>query len=127
MVLLPGDNDKGADGTSRKPPLYVTVKVIKFLLDHPNLCINERKTGGYMKIQLYHPNANEDVVADGVELLVTELGAWCPYPDATQAELGLYPFADQTRSPFMVVIGLGMVMHHTQVFCTRSLCRQMTN
>ncbi len=80
-----------------------------------------------MKIQPYHPNANEDLVPDGMKPLVTEVGAWCHYLDVTQAELGLHPFADQTCSQFVAAIGLATAMHHTQVFCTRSLCSQMTN
>ncbi len=45
MVLLPEDYDKATDGMSCKLPLYVTVKVIKFLLDQPELCIDKRKMG----------------------------------------------------------------------------------
>ncbi len=62
MVLLPGDYDRGTDGTTHKPPLYVMVKVIKFLPDRPDLCVEERKMGGFMKIQPYHPNGNKELV-----------------------------------------------------------------
>ncbi len=127
MVLLPGDYDKGADRMSCKPPLYVTVKVIMFLLDRADLCVNERKKEGFVKMQPYHPNANEDLLPDGMELLPTEEGAWCHYTDMTQAELGLHPFTDQTRGPFVAAIGVGMMMHYTQVFCTESLCGWITS
>ncbi len=49
---------------------------------------------------------------------VIEDGAWCHYPDAMQQELGLYPWADWMRGPWVVVIGLGMATHYTVVFCT---------
>ncbi len=119
-----GDYVKGANGMDCKPPLYIMVKVVKFLPDHMDLCIDEREKEGFMKIQPYHPHANEDLVING-EPLVIEEGACCHYLDETQAELGLHPFADQTNGLWVVGIGLGTAMHYTMVFCTRSLCAQI--
>ncbi len=110
MVLLPGDYLKGANGTDRKPPLYLAVKVIKYLPDEQGLCVDESKKEGIRKVQPYHPNANEELVMNG-EPLAIEDGVWCHYPNSMQAELGLSPFADQTNGPWVVGIGLGMVMH----------------
>ncbi len=58
---------------------------------------------------------------------MVEDGAWCHYPGSSQAELGLYPFADQTNGPWVVAIGLGTAMHFTMAFCTQSLCGMMPN
>ncbi len=46
ILLLPGDYARGADGMSHKPPLYVMVRVIKFLLEEPRLCVDEVKRDG---------------------------------------------------------------------------------
>ncbi len=73
MVLLPADYAKGANGTDRKPPLYVTVRVIKFLPDRRDLCTDERKKEGLRKVNPYHPNANENLDLEG-ELFVIEDG-----------------------------------------------------
>ncbi len=59
--------------------------------------------------------------------LLVEDGAWCHYPDAMQQELGLYPWADHTRGPQVVAIGLGMTTHYTMVFCMWSLNLTMPN
>ncbi len=67
-----------------------------------------------------------ELMTDGKPLMIKE-GAWCHYPDSTQAELGLLPFADQTKGPWVVGIGMGMVMHHATVFCAWSLCGQIMN
>ncbi len=43
MVLLLADYVQGANGTNRKLPLYLSVRVVKFLPDRWDLCIDECK------------------------------------------------------------------------------------
>ncbi len=83
MVLLLADYAKGANGTDQKPPLYLSVRVIKFLPDRRDLCINEWKKEGLRKVDPYHPNVRENLDLEG-EPLVVEDWAWCHYPDSMQ-------------------------------------------
>ncbi len=46
MELLPADYTKGANGMDCKLPLYLSVRVIKFLPDRRDLCVDERKKEG---------------------------------------------------------------------------------
>ncbi len=43
MVLLLADYAKGANGTDCRLPLYLAVRVVKFLPDRRDLCVDERK------------------------------------------------------------------------------------
>ncbi len=47
MVLLPTDYLQGANGTDWKPPLYLSVQVVKDLEDRPDLCVDLQKRDGY--------------------------------------------------------------------------------
>ncbi len=49
MVLLPTDYLQGANGTDQKPPLYLSVQVIKYLEDRPDFCINMQKRDWYQR------------------------------------------------------------------------------
>ncbi len=60
MVLLPADYIQGANGTDRKPLLYLSVRVIKFLPDRWDLCIDEQKKDRLRRVDLYHPSAEEN-------------------------------------------------------------------
>ncbi len=50
MVLLPADYVQGTNGTDRKPPLYLSVRVVKFLSNRWDLCIDDRKKDGLRKV-----------------------------------------------------------------------------
>ncbi len=117
MVLLPPNYLWGANGTDRKPALYVTVRVVKYLPDKPNLFINSQKREGHQWLDPYHPNAQAtDQDLGGPSLLIEE-GAYCHYMDDIQQELGLYPWADHTNGPWVVVLGVGTMINYTAVFC----------
>ncbi len=60
MVLLPADYVQGANGTDQKPLLYVSVRVIKFLPDRQDLCIDEWKKDGLRRADPYHPNTKDN-------------------------------------------------------------------
>ncbi len=98
MVLLPTDYLQGANRTVRKPPLYLSVRVVKYLADRPDLCVDEQKREGYRKAFPYHPNAKDNSDLIGPPLLVED-GAWCHYPDVMQQELGLYRMGRSHERP----------------------------
>ncbi len=87
MVLLPTDYLRGANGTNRKLAPYISVRVVKYLPDRQDLCIDLQKRDGHRKISPYHPNAKDNVDLVRQPLPIEE-GAWCHYPDAVQQELG---------------------------------------
>ncbi len=75
----------------------------------------------------YHLNAKDNPDLVGQQLLVDE-GAWCHYPDEVQQELGLYPWADQSNGPWVVALGVGIMMtHYTMAFCMQCLNVVMPN
>ncbi len=48
VVLLLTDYLQGANGTDRKPPIYLSVQVVKYYLeDRLDLCIDRQKRDGY--------------------------------------------------------------------------------
>ncbi|MCP4543152.1 MAG: hypothetical protein GY832_39060, partial [Chloroflexi bacterium] len=57
MVLLPPDYLQGTNGTNRKPALYVTVRVVKYLEEYQDLFIDVDKEEGKIRTIPYHPNA----------------------------------------------------------------------
>ncbi len=121
MVMLPTDYVQGANGTDRKPALYVTVRVVKFLPDREVMFVDLNKVEGRRHMAPYHPNTqplNPDMRGNSLPI---EGGAYCHYPDDTQQELGLYPWADHTNGPWAVVIGVGTMTHYTAAFCMQSL------
>ncbi len=75
MVLLPTDYLQGANGTDWKPPIYLSVWVVKYLEDRPDLCVNMQKRDRYRRAFPYHPNAKDNLDLIGPQLLV-EGGAW---------------------------------------------------
>ncbi len=127
MQLLPPDYLHGANRTDRKPALYVTVRVFKFLESEEDLFVDTQKRDGMRHTIPYHPHAqaiNRDM---GGNSLPTEEWAYCHYPDATQRELALYPWADHTNGPWVVVVGMCTMTHYSAAFCTRSLNQTMPN
>ncbi len=126
-MFLPSDYLRGANGTDWKPALYVTVRVAKFLADKEELFVDTNKRDGIRHTNPYHPHAqvlNQDMAGKPLPI---EEGAYCHYPDATQQELGLYPWADHMNGPWVVVIGVGTMTHYTGAFCTWSLNQTMPN
>ncbi len=121
MVLLPPDYLRGANGSDRKPAFYISVRVVKYLPDEPKLFIDSQKRDSSGRICPYHPNAQADNQDLGGPGLPIEEGAYCHYPDETQEELKLYPWADHMNSPWVVVLGVGMMTNYTAAFCMRSL------
>ncbi|MCP4543888.1 MAG: hypothetical protein GY832_42785, partial [Chloroflexi bacterium] len=80
MVLLPPDYLRGANGSDWKPALYLTVRVVKFLLDRQKLFVDQSKAPAYRPLPPYHPNAqalNQDL--GGSPLPIGD-GAYCHYP-----------------------------------------------
>ncbi|MCP4549308.1 MAG: hypothetical protein GY835_22880, partial [bacterium] len=127
MRLLPPDYLAGINGTDRKPALYLTVRVVKFLEEYRPLFVNTNKEEGSVRVLPYHPNAqplNPDMQGTPLDI---EEGAYCHYPDAVQRELQLHPFADHTNGPWAVVIGLGTMTHYTGAFCMQSLNQTITS
>ncbi len=73
-VLLLMDYLQGANGTDQKLALYVSVRVIKFLPDRQDLCINEWKKDGLRKVYPYHPNAKDNSDLPGPPLVIKGRG-----------------------------------------------------
>ncbi len=117
MVFLLTDYLKGANGTDRKPALYISVRVIKYMPDKLALFIDSQKRDRLQKISPYHPNTQADNQDLGGPGLLIKEGTYCHYPDEIQQELGLYPWADQMNGPWVVVLSLGMMTHFTMAFC----------
>ncbi len=127
MCLLPPDYLHGTNGTNRKPALYVTVRVVKYVESHRDLFVEMNKWDGTRRTLPYHPNVqptNPDLQGNALDI---EEGAYCYYPDAMQKELQLHPWADHTNGPWVVVLGIGIMTHYTGAFCTRSLNQTIPN
>ncbi len=77
--------------------------------DRQDLFIDSQKRDGHQMGIPYHPNAQEGNPDLGGQQLLIEEGAYCHYPDEIQQESGLYPWADQTNGPWVVVLGLGTI------------------
>ncbi len=125
-MLLLADYIQGTNRTDWKPPLYLSVRVIKFLPDRRDLCIDEWKKDVLRRVDPYHLNVKDNLDLEGPPLLIED-GVWCHYPDSMQSELGLYSWADQACGPWVVAIVFGIAMHYTMVFCTQSLNPTMLN
>ncbi len=127
MMLLLTDYLQGANGTNRKPALYLTVRVVKYLKDREDLFVDTDKRDGQRHIHPYHPNAqvlNRELRGNSLPI---EEGAYCYYPDSIQQELQIYPWADHTNGPWAVVVGVGTMTHYTTAFCMRSMNPTMPN
>ncbi|MCP4537822.1 MAG: hypothetical protein GY832_11820, partial [Chloroflexi bacterium] len=111
--MLPTDYLQGANGTNRKPALYLMVRVVKYVKDWEDLFVDTNKRDGLHHIHPYHSNAqplNKELHGHSLPI---EEGAYCYYPDSIQRELQIFPWADHTSGPWVVVIGLGTTTHYT--------------
>ncbi len=134
-VFLP-DYKSPLNATDRKPLLYVVVRTIRYTEDREDLFMDKEKNEGRDAMAYkascdpalpYHSYAWPDAdLPPGLELLLIEKpGTFCHWLSTSQCELELFPFPDQTRGPFVAVMGLGTAEHKTFTFCLHNICGRL--
>ncbi len=133
MTVFPPDYDSPPNATHRKPLLYVVARTIRYLEEREDLFVDKEKSEGRVAMTFaagcdpalpYHSYVWPDAdLPPGLEPLPIETpGAFFQWPSMMQCKLELFPFADHTRGPFVVVLGLGTAEHKTFAFCLCSIC-----